>query len=267
MRGLVDPTNDPGDIKGLTKDLTDAVNSKTSKQEPLEAAEDDVPAKYKGKTRAEIIAMHQNAESKLGQVGNEIGEMRSLTDRLLDLKRKEDLEQGGYTPKEITSSDILDRPTESVRDVVEDLLTAREREAQREAQLYDEETAIFNSVHPDAGAIVNQPEFLEWVKSSPVRQRTAAAAAQRDWEAADALLNEWKSLPQDRAPERGGDDSIEKARKASTESVGASSASSSSGKKYRRMDLIKLKLEQPDVYSDPQFQDEIMRAYSEGRVT
>lgn len=267
MSGLIDPSNELGDIKGLTRDLSAAVTGKVDKPK-VEPEEPAVPAKYKGKTKAQLIDMHQNAETQLGRVGNDLGQYRTLTDELLDLKRKEDLVQGGADPVEITSTDILDKPTESVRSVVEDVLNSRDRKTQQEDNLMDAETMAFNRVHPDAGVVANSPEFQEWVQASPVRQRTAQQAYQSDWMAADALLNEWKALSPSGSSEAdtNEDKDLEAARNASTESVSGSDASASSGKIYRRIDLIKLKLEQPELYADEGYQSEIMRAYAEGRV-
>ena len=39
--------------------------------------EDDIPDKYKGKSTAEIVRMHQEAEKLLGRQSSEVGELRS----------------------------------------------------------------------------------------------------------------------------------------------------------------------------------------------
>lgn len=41
-------------------------------------AEADLPEKYRGKTAAQIAEMHMNAESRLGELGNEVGELRRV---------------------------------------------------------------------------------------------------------------------------------------------------------------------------------------------
>ena len=40
--------------------------------------EDDIPDKYKGKSTAEIVRMHQEAEKLLGRQSSEVGELRQL---------------------------------------------------------------------------------------------------------------------------------------------------------------------------------------------
>jgi hypothetical protein len=52
---------------------------KEAPQEPT-PAEDDVPEKYKGKSTAEIVRMHQEAEKLLGKQSGEVGELRSVVD-------------------------------------------------------------------------------------------------------------------------------------------------------------------------------------------
>ena len=42
--------------------------------------EDDIPDKYKGKSTAEIVRMHQEAEKLLGKQSGEVGELRSVVD-------------------------------------------------------------------------------------------------------------------------------------------------------------------------------------------
>ena len=273
---LVNSDNDPGDVDQLEAQIREEITRPVEKQEddPAPRTEDDVPEKYRGKSVKDIIEMHRNAESRLGELGNEVGRYKSLTDELLDLKRSEDLQKGGagrqeMTLKEISSTDLFDKPSEAIASVVEATLARREeqqRKQQEEAALAARE---FQSRHPDLQDIVNSSEFREWVTSSPVRQRVAAQAAQNDFDAAEALLNDYKAI-REQKPQKKKETTIDpykEARRASTESVGSSPDSAApSGKVYRRIDLIKLKLEKPDVYADPGFQQEIMRAYAEGRV-
>jgi hypothetical protein len=58
----------------------------------------------------------------------------------------------------------------------------------------------------------------------------------------------------------------EGARKASLEGGSGNDAAAPTGKVYRRADLIRLKMEKPQVYEDPGFQAEILLAYAQGRV-
>jgi hypothetical protein len=86
----------------------------------------------------------------------------------------------------------------------------------------------------------------------------------------DALLKEWKASQSSQESTEVTDkeaDHLKEARKASTESAGQSSTPDApKGKVYRRLDLIRLKLEDPEAYADESFQREIIKAYAEGRV-
>ena len=49
---------------------------------PTEPAvsEEEIPEKYKGKSTADIVRMHQEAEKLLGRQSSEVGELRSVVD-------------------------------------------------------------------------------------------------------------------------------------------------------------------------------------------
>lgn len=277
---LVDIKNEDGvgNLDKLRKDLAEAVTN-PAEDAPAEEPKSQEPDKYRGKSREEIMEMHMNAERKIGMTGNELGQYKQLTDQLLDLKRREDLAKGGAEPEEdevplpsITSTDILDNPEEALGRAIDARLNRVERQRAKKEQETQEQklAAAFNSRHPDAAELANDPEFVEFVQSSPSRQMLASAALQAgNLYAANTLLDEYKSRkPQaeDREePKR--DSNLEAARRASTVSTGASSASDApAGKVYSRLDLIRLKLEDPETYGSENFQNEILRAYAEGRV-
>ena len=219
--------------------------------------------------------MHQNAESELGRRGNELGQYKTLTDRLLELKRSDDLLKGGADPSEIeeplpeiSSNDLLDDPTGAVGKVVNAALSKAEQKRVEEQarQEVAQVQAAFEAKHPDAEALANDPKFVDWVKSSQSRLMLAQSAAAGNLQAGDVLLDEFKSSNvEEEAPKA--DQNLQKAKAAATVSAGTSQgADAPKGKTYRRIDLIRLKLEDPDAYGDPAFQQEIMRAYAEGRV-
>lgn len=283
-------TSTPGDVAKLKEELAASQSQSAAKSSPepeLEA--DDVPSKYRGKSLSEIIEMHRNAESELGRRGNELGQYKKLTDSLLEMKRRDDLAKGGaenpdepaFELPEISSSEILDDPTQAINKI----LSARDKalEAQRKKQDEEEQAneiaRQFYEQHPDAQEIAQSDDFIKWVNQSPTRAMLGQRAAMGDLVAGDALLTEYKELPQDtekskveideselEVTRRKDDPGIAAAKRASTESRGASSTDTPKGKVWRRLDLIRLKLEDPEAYGDEGFQKEIMRAYAEGRV-
>ena len=55
----------------------------TLQEEPVQQEtlqEEEIPDKYKGKSTAEIVRMHQEAEKLLGRQSSEVGELRQVVD-------------------------------------------------------------------------------------------------------------------------------------------------------------------------------------------
>jgi hypothetical protein len=293
-------TSTPGDLAQLKKDLTEEQSQTqggASSNDSADKPKDDVvPAKYRGKSIEDVIEMHQNAESELGRKGNELNQFKRMTDSLLDLdtKRRNDLAIGGATEEqieestlpEISSTELLENPTQALAKV----LDARDKtnESKRTQQEQDDAAAKieakFVEAHPDADVIANDPAFIKWVAESNSRSLLGYHASRGDLVSGDALLAEWKGLnsatstdimdentstEDDVTVTRNvqDDPGLAAARRASTESTGQSQTTDApTGKIYRRLDLIRLKLTDPEAYGDEGFQREIMKAYSEGRV-
>jgi len=122
-----------------------------------------------------------------------------------------------------------------------------------------------NAEHPDYSQVVNDAEFQSWVKSSPVRVGLYAKAdGEFDYDSANELLSTFKQLRGVKAKqsEQASDATRAKSMKAAQVDVGGSGESSK--RVYRRADLIRLKMTDPARYET--LSDEIMQAYSEGRV-
>lgn len=284
---VVDLDNDPGDMDSLKKDLASAV-TQTKDETPPAGDESDldnaVPDKYAGKTTAQVIEMHQNAEAELGRRGNELGQYKTLTDQLLDVKRSDDLRKGGAPEEdipgikiaEVDSTELIADPTKVLTDVVTDALNQDRENRNKDEQnsLAAKTQQAFNDKHPTAGDIANDPEFIKWVQASPSRALAGYQASQGDLTSGDALLTEWsqvqdasKDVEDEDPPKKETNPNLAAARRASTESTGANqTADAPTGKTYRRVDLIRLKLQDPEAYADEGFQKEILTAYAEGRV-
>lgn len=273
------PGNGKTDLNQLEKDLQDAVTLNSAaaagkagdKEGSASQSSSEVPEKFKGKSFDDVIGMYTELHSQYGRMANDLGTQRKLTDRLLDLKRTDDLARNSGSQLPVIKSDeLLDHPAQTIDKIVESRLAderkiLNDRLGQLEAGLAQER---FVSKHPDYQKVAESAGFVAWVKDSPYRSRIAAAAANGDFGAADEIISEYKSTQVRSAAQGGGsaDDNLEKARKAALEGGNSGDGKASSGKVYRRADLIRLKIERPRMYSDPQFQEEIMKAYAEGRV-
>jgi hypothetical protein len=232
--------------------------------------EEDLPAKYKGKDLKEIIRMHQEAEKLIGRQAQEVGEVRKLADELI--KRQLDTKKEEAPATKEDEIDFFDDPKKAVRKEVESHPAIREAKEQALAMKQMQTVNRLNQEFPGYEAVVADPDFAEWVKSSQVRLRLFAQAHQDfDYDAAAELLGTWKYIKpkpveqQTASPVAAEVKQAQKAAvKAATVDVGSGPTSPTSSKVYRRADLIRLQLEDPDRYM--QLQDEIMAAYSEGRV-
>lgn len=285
----------PGDIGALERDLTEAVSASTTsdvaqrkapKAQRTETTDDDrddvilpddekIPPKLRGKTVAEVAEMYRNLESAHGRQGHELGQLRSMTDRLLDLKRETDLRANTPPSRvEVKSQDLLENPTEVIDRVVQARIKALESESTQRLQQIEGQIAQekFVQKHADYMDVANDPEFGNWINKSSFRQRAAAQARNGDWAAADDLLTEYKELRASRKPAKdvsvSNDDNVSAAKAAALESGSSPEAASKkgTGKIYRRVDLMALRTNKPDLYYDPDFQAEILKAYAEKRV-
>jgi len=253
------------DITTPVPDSTAAGQTETANvSEPVE----ELPEKYRGKTAIEIAKMHQEAEKLIGRQANEVHEVRSLADQLL----KQQLDSKAKEAKPIEESledDFFADPASAVNRQVEKhpaVLEARQAALEMKRMKTAQQLA---SKHPDFATIASDSGFQDWVKSSAIRLNLFAKAdAEFDFESADELLSTYKELKQikqqNQVQQSANVESKaqEQAMRAATVDVGG--AGETSRKVYRRADLIKLRMTDPDRYM--QLSDEIMQAYQEGRV-
>ena len=239
-------------------------------QEPVaqEETEEVLPPKYKGKSLDEIVKMHQEAEKLIGRQAQEVGEVRKLADELI--KRQLDTRQEVPAAKE-DEIDFFEDPKKAVNKAVETHPAILEARQQTLALKQQQTLTKLQQDFPDFQQTVADPSFAEWIKASPVRMRLYAAAdADFDFDSAAELLTSWsyvkpKAAPvQQAVPSQEARAAQKAAVKAATVDVGSNSVGNTSSKVYRRADLIRLQLEDPDRYQE--LQPEIMAAYSEGRV-
>lgn len=279
----------PGNLTQLEADLKAATTvplapAKDESAAVVQPVVDDsiLPDKLKGKSLAEIADMYRNLESAYGRQSNDLGTQRKLTDRLLDLKREEDLTRNNpqAEPVKVDRAKLLEDPTAELDRFIASRDATRETESSQRLTRIEGTLAQqqFVGKHPDYAAVASDPGFVSWVQSSQFRLRIAQQAYAGDWGAADELVSEYKDRQKTTTvvpPVSGGKPPVEEATKAGLEAARGAALESSaaagentgkSGKQYRRTDLMELRLRKPDTYYDPAFQDEILKAYSEGRV-
>ena len=222
----------------------------------------ELPEKYRDKSLDDIVRMHQEAEKLIGKQAQEVGEVRKLADELIKQNLGSRQQQ---TKQEEPEIDFFENPQKAVQRTVDnhpDVQAARQatlemRRAQVQQRLAQE--------HPDFGDIAKDQDFANWVKSSPVRLRIFEQAdAGYDYDSANELLSTYKQLRS--VKQKQSSDDGEATRKQNLKAVGVDVGGSgeSSKKVYRRADLIRLKMQDPNRYDA--LSDEIMQAYIEKRV-
>jgi hypothetical protein len=228
----------------------------------VESISNDIPDKYRGKELSDIIKMHQEAEKLIGKQAQEVGEVRKLADELI----KQNL-AGKPQPikEEEPEVDFFENPQAAVRKTVDnhpDVLAARQAGQEFKKMQIQQKLA---AEHPDFAQIVQDADFANWVKSSPIRIGLYAKAdGEFDYDSANELLSTYKQLRGVKAKQTtdAGETQRKSNLKAATVDVGGTGES---GKRvYRRADLIRLKMTDPNRYDA--LSDEIMTAYAEGRV-
>ena len=222
----------------------------------------ELPEKYRDKSLDEIVRMHQEAEKLIGKQAQEVGEVRKLADELIKQNLGSRQQQ---TRQEEPEVDFFENPQKAIQRTVDnhpDVQAARQatlemRRSQIQQRLAQE--------HPDFGEIARDQDFANWVKSSPVRIKIFEQAdAGYDFDSANELLSTYKQLRS--VKQKQTSDEGEVTRKQNLKAVGVDVGGSgeSSKKVYRRADLIRLKMQDPDRYDA--LSQEIMTAYQEGRV-
>ncbi|CAB5223092.1 hypothetical protein UFOVP376_49 [uncultured Caudovirales phage] len=228
----------------------------------IEESKTELPEKYRAKSLEEVVRMHQEAERLIGKQAQEVGEVRKLADELI----KQNLNGKSQPIKEEEPEvDFFENPQKAVQGQIDrhpDVLAARQAGLDfKRMQIQQKLTQD----HPDYSQVVNDSEFINWVKSSPIRSGLYAKAdAEFDYDSANELLSTFKQLRGVKAKQsdQASDAIRTKSMKAAQVDVGGSGESSK--RVYRRADLIRLKMTDPQRYET--LSDEIMQAYSDGRV-
>jgi hypothetical protein len=230
--------------------------------------EPEVPEKYKGKSLDQIVKMHQEAEKLIGRQAQEVGESRKLLDEYI--KQQLNTTKNDVQPVQ-QEIDWFEDPAKAVNQAVENNPVLKQlKEQQAEQQKYAALQTIEKS-HPDFMGIAQSEDFAQWVQGSKIRMQLFAQANNYDVDAAMELLGNYKSIKgiQEQKSQKA-DDTLKKAdseaRTKTLKAAGVQQGGSGELSKpvYRRTDLIRLRMQDPERYNN--MQDDIMQAYSEGRV-
>lgn len=249
-------------------DLKRLDEEEVTQEQEHEDGGDEIPEKYRGKSVAEIVRMHQEAEKLVGKQGQELGELRRTADEYIRRTLSGNNPQPNTPAKEESEVDFFADPQKAVEKMIE--RDPRIKNAAEAAELVRRETAQRNLLakHPDALELAQSEDFQAWVAASKVRTMLFARADQEfDFEAAEELIGTYKDIRGVKAAAKSeppkADPKAGKMMPRAT-NTGSEEGPPSSKKIYRRADLIKLQQVDPARYLS--MQDEIMEAYREKRV-
>jgi len=222
----------------------------------------ELPEKYREKSLDEIVKMHQEAEKLIGKQAQEVGEVRKLADELIKQNLGSRQQQ---TRQEEPEVDFFENPQKAVQRTVDnhpDILAARQVTLEMKRSQIQQRLA---QEHPDFGDIARDQDFANWVKSSPVRIKIFEQAdSGYDFDSANELLSTYKQLRSVKQKQTSDDGEVTRKQNLKAVGVDVGGSGESSKKVYRRADLIRLKMQDPNRYDA--LSDEIMAAYQEGRV-
>ena len=156
-------------------------------QEP-EVEEPELPKKFQGKSSAEIAEAYENLEKELGRKGQEIGELRKLTDSYLQSQISTQSQQTTKTEE----VDFYENPEQAVRQIIDNHPRFREFSEQTKQQQAALTAQQLEKAHPDFQDVISDGGFQEWVNGSKIRQRLYKEADAYDFDAANELLTTWK---------------------------------------------------------------------------
>ena len=266
MATFEDPIQEEEEVEQVEEEVVE------EQQEPQEETtpEPELPGKYQGKSIADIVKMHQEAEKLIGKQAQEVGEVRKLADELL--KRELSQKQAEQTPKEEIdfSQRLYEDPEKAINDAVSKHPAVTQAQQQATAMKQQQVAQRLRTEFSNFDEVTQDPKFFEWVKASPVRTKLYAEAdGNYDYDSAAELLSTWNILNPAKSEQNSQIDVVTEAKKETAKNlksvaVDTGSPAPSSRKTYRRADLINLRLRDPARYEA--MQDEIMSAYVEGRV-
>lgn len=258
-------------VKKQGSQLSDEIDEAARRAQERDADE-GVPERFKGKSKAEIAKAWEEADRALARQGNELGSLRkSVEDLSTELRQSREAPRPEKTP--VTLDDIYDNADGTLRRVIKEesdsRIEALEKDLQqtRLALQVADARRTFEAAHPDYKEVIGDPEFMEWVKASTVRTQLAVVADQGNFDAANELFSTYKALKEAKV-QRSAPRSTD-ARKVSLERSGG--ATPAPEKTFSRSELQEKRIaaQRGDVQASrwlTAHDADIRAAYAEGRL-
>ena len=168
MATLIDER--PEDVETEQEEISQIQEEPQVEETPQE---EEIPDKYKGKSTAEIVRMHQEAEKLLGKQSGEVGELRSVVDNYIQTQLDTNTPATQEPEEDI---DFFSDPDKAVERAIKNHPSIKAAEAQ--TQQYKQQTAQaqLQQRHPDMQEILQDGKFVDWIKGSKIRTQLFAQA-------------------------------------------------------------------------------------------
>lgn len=240
----------------------------------VRAAEETIPDRFKGKSKAEIAASYVELQALHSKQGNDLGSMRKTVDQLLELQsHKSTSPEPEETAPPVTVDDLYEDADGIIRRIVREESSERidALEKQLQKQITDTGVAAITKLYPTWEADAQTPEFLAWVKEKRSRVMLIQAADALDFEAAEELLGSYYDS-KDQAEETDTtetDTQDQNLRDATLESGGP--APTDLVEQYSRSELLEVRIAANQGSAKAQrylvaHSESIANAYAEGRI-
>ena len=191
---------------------------------------------------AEITAL----KKKLGDQGNEIGNLRKIADMQLQQQVNQQMEQ-------VEDDWYADPVSKDVTALKGELTQIKQEQALRELE----------NKHPGFRELPKDEAFAGWVAKSQYRTNLYGKADNMDFAAADELFTAWEEQ-QESANSASQQERTNRNKALNNATMEKGSSGGSRKTYFSRTELINLRLNNPNKYEA--MRDEIMQAYAEGRV-
>lgn len=189
---------------------------------------------------AEIAAL----QKKLGDQGNEIGQLRKIADQQLQQQVNQPVEEDDW---------YVDPAEKKVRALESKLNTIELSQALRDLE----------NKHPGFRDLPKDESFAGWVQGSQYRSNLYQKAEMMDMAAADELFTAWEEQ-QEAANNQHTEERSNRNKALNDATMEKGSAGGSRKQYFSRTELIDLRINNPNKYEA--MRDEIMQAYADGRV-
>lgn len=269
MAEIIEVQDELGNADNITDNTKTVDATAIEPAQPAASTEPEVPEKYRGKSLDDIIRMHQEAEKLIGRQAQEVGESRKLLDEYI--KQQLNTPKNDVQPSTSQEIDWFEDPAKAVNQAVENNPALRQVQEQLAQQAKQTALATIEKAHPDFMSIAQSEDFANWVQGSKVRMQMFAQANNYDVDSALELLGTYKELKGvKQQKQQQADQTLIKADEAARSKALQAAAVQKGGTGetskpiYRRPDLIRLRMTDPQRYMD--MEQDILQAYAEGRV-